>query len=103
MIGTVDFFGHGTTPQSIMGPQNAHLNRCSRLLTSVQSPSENDNYESCMSFKSPLKEPLDYIPPGQAEANYHKHLSGQAIRLTHTNRPLRKPGRFNEGSAGPTF
>jgi len=45
-----------------------------------------------------LLEPLGYIPPAEAKANYYKQLQATEqsshLDLTHTNRPPRKPEQF---------
>ena len=47
-----------------------------------------------------LLEPVGYIPPAEAEANYWRQLAGQtqAEALTYMKRPPRNPGRFISGS-----
>ena len=42
-----------------------------------------------------LLEPIGYIPPAEAEANYYRQLAESGRPgLTHTNGPPRIPGRF---------
>jgi hypothetical protein len=45
-----------------------------------------------------LLEPIGYIPPAEAEANYYRQLAEQAtsVELTKTQWPPRKPGRFSK-------
>ena len=43
-----------------------------------------------------LLEPIGYIPPAEAEANYYRQFTEQAdTGLTHTNGPPRNPGRLS--------
>jgi len=48
-----------------------------------------------------LLEPLGYIPPAEAEANYGRQLAGQVAHrsLIEANWPPRKPGRCKPASA----
>jgi putative transposase len=43
-----------------------------------------------------LLEPIGFIPPAEAEANYHRQLAKTSVAavLTQTKQPLRKRGRF---------